>query len=92
MLFFIMKIRKVRCLVFSVFIVTFGLIVLLYLRSDETVLYTVTLPQDLADVHSHQFKKVSPDHPPPRQNLWVDLQPNENMLVRKNVVQYVQCI
>ena len=87
-----MKTRKVRCLVFSAIAVTFGLIVLLYLRYDETVLYTVTLPQDLAVVHNQQLKEVSPDHPATRQNLWVDLQPNENMLVRKYLLQYVQCI
>ena len=84
-----MKTRKVRCLFFSAFVVTFGLIVLLYLRYDKAILYTVTLPKGLADVYNHQ---LSPDHPAPRQNFWVDLQPNENMLVRKYVVQYVQCI
>ena len=87
-----MKTRKVRCLFFSAFAVTSTLIVLLYLRYNETVSYTVSLPQDLPAVYNHKLKEVSPDHPAPRQNLWVDLQPNENMLVRKYVVQYVQYI
>ena len=74
------------------FAVTSTLIALHGLKYNETVLYTVTLPQDLAVVHNQQLKEVSPDHPATRQNLWVDLQPNENMLVRKYVVQYVQYI
>ena len=89
---FIMTSRKVRCLFFTVFVVTSVLIVLCYLKSDETVLYTVTFPQDLAILNDSQLKKVSPDHPTHRKKLWVDLQPNENMLVRKIVLQYVHRI
>ena len=86
-----MKIGTIRSFFFTAFVVTSVLIVLLYLKHNETVLYTVTLPQDLAAIHNHQLKKISPHHPALRQNLWVDLQPKDNMLVRKLVLQYVQC-
>ena len=48
-------------------------------------------PEYFAVVRNWQLKNVSQDHPAPRQNLWVDFQPRENMLVRKLVLQYVQC-
>ena len=36
-------------------------------------------PEYFAVVRNWQLKNVSQDHPAPRQNLWVDFQPRENL-------------